>query len=251
MHESPRPSRCNHNIWRSTGSQEHRKRLHPRPAQCALSHDRMRRHQKSNEGTKTVPLDPATPKQTVLISEDLLPNEEARLLSFLNRNKDVFAWSTLDLVGVSCTIIEHSLGIDSFVRPRKQRLQKMSDEKIEAAKAEVHRPLEAKFIKPIVYPNHQGPYRWRPCSRPRSIKRFQAQTKAWCDNTVSPKEFDEGDLILIRTTRTESQGKLKPKWEGPFIVKKKTSPNAYRLKSQSNEDLEHSWNIDNLRIFFV
>jgi hypothetical protein len=29
----------------------------------------------SNEGTKTVPLDPATPKQTVLISEDLLPNE--------------------------------------------------------------------------------------------------------------------------------------------------------------------------------
>jgi hypothetical protein len=74
----------------------------------------------SNEGTKTAPLDPATPKQTFLISEDLLPSEQAILLSSLNHNKDVFAWSALDLVGVIRTIIEHSLGIDSFVRPRKQ-----------------------------------------------------------------------------------------------------------------------------------
>jgi hypothetical protein len=106
----------------------------------------------SNEGTKTVPLDPATPKQTVLISEDLLPNEEARLISCLNYNKDVFAWSALDLVGVSRTIIKHSLGIDPSVRPKKRRLRKMSDEKTEAAKAEVHRLLEAKFIEPIDYP---------------------------------------------------------------------------------------------------
>jgi ribonuclease HI len=38
------------------------------------------------------------------------------------------------------------------VRPKKQRLRKMSDEKTEAAKAEVHRLLEAKFIEPITYP---------------------------------------------------------------------------------------------------
>jgi hypothetical protein len=44
------------------------------------------------------------------------------------------------------------LGIDSSVRPKKQRLRKMSDEKTEAAKAKVHRLLEAKFIKPITYP---------------------------------------------------------------------------------------------------
>jgi hypothetical protein len=62
-----------------------------------------------------------TPKQTILVSEDLLPEEE-RLLSCLNRNKYVFAWSTLDLVGVSRTIIEHSLGIDSSARPKKQKL---------------------------------------------------------------------------------------------------------------------------------
>jgi hypothetical protein len=106
----------------------------------------------SNDRTKTVPLDQATPKQTVTISEDLTSHDEERLLCCLSKNKDVFAWSALDLVGVSRSIIEHSLGIDPSVRPKKQRLRKMSDEKIEAAKAEVHRLLEAKFIEPIAYP---------------------------------------------------------------------------------------------------
>ena len=45
----------------------------------------------SNDGTKTVPLDQATPKQTVIISEDLTLQDEERLISCLSRNKDVFA----------------------------------------------------------------------------------------------------------------------------------------------------------------
>ncbi len=82
---------------------------------------------------------------------DLTSRDEEKLLSCLTRNKDVFAWSTLDLVGVCRSIIEHSLGIDPSVRPKKQRLRKMFDEKTEAAKAEVHRLLEARFIEPITF----------------------------------------------------------------------------------------------------
>jgi hypothetical protein len=138
---------------------------------CPTKHKKVNAQLQSNEGTKTVPLDPATPKQTILISEDLSPNEEARLLSCLNHNKDVFAWSALDLVGVSRTIIEHSLGIDPSVHPRKQRLRKMSDEKTEAAKAELHHLLEAKFIEPIAYPTwltnvvmvQKKNWKWRMC----------------------------------------------------------------------------------------
>jgi hypothetical protein len=84
-----------------------------------------------------------------------------------------------------------------------------------------------------------------------ALDKYQAQTKAWRDNTVIPREFKEGDLVLTRTIRPESRGKLEPKWEGPYIVKTKTSLNAYRLTSPSGEDLEHSWNIDNLHKFFV
>ena len=34
-------------------------------------------------------------------------------------------------------------------------------------------------------------------------------------------------------------------------LKTKASPSAYRLAKPNGEDLEHSWNIDNLRKFFV
>jgi hypothetical protein len=38
------------------------------------------------------------------------------------------------------------------MRPKKQKLRKVSDEKIEGTKAEVHCFLEEKFIEPIAYP---------------------------------------------------------------------------------------------------
>jgi hypothetical protein len=85
----------------------------------------------------------------------------------------------------------------------------------------------------------------------RALDKYQVQTKVWHDNAVIPMEFNEGDLVLSRTTRTESRGKLELKWDDPFIVKTKTSPSAYRLVTPSGEALEHSWNIDNLRRFFV
>jgi hypothetical protein len=66
----------------------------------------------------------------------------------------------------------------------------------------------------------------------KTLNRYQVQTKAWRDSNITPKEFDEGDLVLIRTSRTESRDKLEPKREGPLIMKKKTSPNSY--KSQHN-----------------
>jgi hypothetical protein len=51
----------------------------------------------------------------------------------------------------------------------------------------------------------------------QALNKYQAQTKAWRDHTV----------------------------------KTKASPSAYRLTTPSGEDLEHYWNIDNLRKFFV
>lgn len=103
---------------------------------------------RSNKGTRKVPLDIALPNHSVLIDEGLTTQVEASLPECLHRNKDVFAWSSLDLVGVSRSIIEHSLHIN----PKKQRIHKISDEKQDAAKAKVQWLLDAKFIKPIDYP---------------------------------------------------------------------------------------------------
>jgi hypothetical protein len=97
-------------------------------------------------------LDTSIPNQTILISEDLTIEQESKLLSYLHHNNYVFGWSALDLVSVSRTTIELGLSNDPSICLNKEKLRKMSDEKTEAAKAEVHRLLEAKFIEPVEYP---------------------------------------------------------------------------------------------------
>jgi hypothetical protein len=55
-------------------------------------------------------------------------------------------------VGVSRDIIEHRLQVSLTARPKKQKLCKMLEEKLEAVKAEVQRLLEVGFIREVVYP---------------------------------------------------------------------------------------------------
>jgi hypothetical protein len=65
------------------------------------------------------------------------------LLLFLDKNHDVFVWRTFSLTGVSRDIIENKLKVNPSANPRKQRLRKMSDEKLVAAKEEIQRLLDA------------------------------------------------------------------------------------------------------------
>jgi hypothetical protein len=69
--------------------------------------------------TKRVLLDAMVLDQTVVIGSDLSADEEGNLVQFLQKNKDVFAWSAKDLIGVDRNFIEHQLNIDPSVKPRK------------------------------------------------------------------------------------------------------------------------------------
>jgi SOS response regulatory protein OraA/RecX len=82
----------------------------------------------------------------------LSPEEENELIQFLNKNKDVFAWSAKDLQGVDKDIIEHTLETDEKITPKKQKLKKMSEEKVKAVEAEVQRLQDAKVIREVLYP---------------------------------------------------------------------------------------------------
>jgi hypothetical protein len=88
----------------------------------------------------------------VCIGVEVSQQEQAELLAFLNKNSDVFVWSTSDLVGVNRDIIEHRLQVNPSMKPKKQKLRKMSEEKVEAAKAEVQRLLDTGFIRNVAYP---------------------------------------------------------------------------------------------------
>lgn len=73
----------------------------------------------SNEEAKKVPLNSLVPNQTILISKDLSQSEKEKVISCLNRNKDVLVWSALDLIGVSHIVIEHGLSIGPSIHPKK------------------------------------------------------------------------------------------------------------------------------------
>jgi hypothetical protein len=99
-----------------------------------------------------VPLDPRVPDRVACIGMEASQQEQAKLLAFLDKNNDIFAWSTFDLVGVCRDIIEHRSQVNPSMKPKKQKLHKMSEEKVEAAKAEVQRLLDVGFIREVAYP---------------------------------------------------------------------------------------------------
>jgi hypothetical protein len=96
--------------------------------------------------TKRVPLDLRVPDKTIMISQDLSPSEETELLLFLDKNNNVFAWQTSDLMGVSRSIIEHRLQVNPSAKAKKQEHDNMSNEKVAVAKSEVQRLLDIGFI---------------------------------------------------------------------------------------------------------
>jgi hypothetical protein len=64
------------------------------------------------------------PDRAVTIGDHLSAEEDKDLVQFLNKNKDVFAWSAKDLQGVDRDIIEHALEIDEKYLPRNRNFEK-------------------------------------------------------------------------------------------------------------------------------
>jgi hypothetical protein len=84
-----------------------------------------------------------------------------------------------------------------------------------------------------------------------NLQKYQDDTKAWRDPEVKLQELDVGDLVLLRSPRTESSGKLEAKWPGPYVVVEKSRPGAYHLSDSQGKILENSWNVDSLRCLFI
>jgi hypothetical protein len=76
-------------------------------------------------------------EQKVLFGSQLSEEQEKTLSKFLFNNRD---------------FIEHSLNVDPTIRPRNQKLQKMSDDKAEGARNEVKRLLSTGVIREVTFP---------------------------------------------------------------------------------------------------
>ena len=53
-------------------------------------------------------------------------------------------------------------------------------------------------------------------------------------------------LKVLKDETFDSRGKMKPRWSGPFIVKKIMSGGAMRIKNLDGEEILHPINMDRL-----
>jgi hypothetical protein len=67
---------------------------------------------------------------------------------------------------------------------------------------------------------------------------------------VKERSFNIGDLVLHRIQNTEGLDKLRLPWESPFTIAKVTGLGSYRLQMLESEDVNNSWNVDQLCRFY-
>ena len=82
---------------------------------------------------------------------------------------------------------------------------------------------------------------------------YQRKTARYYDQKVKPRSYKPGDLVLkklLPTRKNPTLGKLRPKWEGPYIVSRVVRPSNYELQTEEGKILPHSWNTEHLKRFY-
>ena len=79
---------------------------------------------------------------------------------------------------------------------------------------------------------------------------YQQQARRYQSKEVRDKTYNDGELALRLPDKKKD--KLKPKWEGPFIIDQVLTSGAYRLRDASDNRLEpNPWNAARLRRFYA
>ena len=79
---------------------------------------------------------------------------------------------------------------------------------------------------------------------------YQQQARSYQSREVRAKTYNVGELVLRLSDKKKD--KLKPNWEGPFIIDQVLTGGAYRLRNASDNQLEpNPWNVARLRRFYA
>ena len=105
------------------------------------------------EELEEVSLDEDDPNKKVLIGTLLTEKEKNDLITFLRKNKDVFAWSHIDIPGVDPEMATHNLNIDPKYPLVRQKKRRFAPERNKIVSDEVDRLLETDAIEPCHYPD--------------------------------------------------------------------------------------------------
>ncbi|KAD2394502.1 hypothetical protein E3N88_41479 [Mikania micrantha] len=89
----------------------------------------------------------------------------------------------------------------------------------------------------------------RDIARIRMATYHQKISKSYNKN-IRIRRFQVGDLVLrkaFQNTTNPADGKLAPKWEGPYKIDSEAGKGAYKLTNMEGEPLPRSWNAIHLK----
>ena len=83
--------------------------------------------------------------------------------------------------------------------------------------------------------------------------RAKSKMKRYNDAKVRNTSFRPGDFVYRANdaSHAEDTGKLGPKWEGPYEVTEALGKGAYKLRDMDGHELPRTWNICNLKRFYL
>ncbi|GKE14634.1 hypothetical protein Tco_1422211 [Tanacetum coccineum] len=93
---------------------------------------------------------------------------------------------------------------------------------------------------------------WREQAAIREAK-SKAKMEKYYNSKVRSTSFKLGDLVYRNNeaNRAKDIGKLGPKWEGPYKVTEVLGKGAYKLRDCDENQLLRTWNISNLKKWYV
>ena len=86
------------------------------------------------------------------VGVQLPPQGREKLVVFLRKNIDVFAWNAYEAPRVDSSFICHHLNVNISITPKKQPPRRSSKEHFDAVKNEVAKLKQARAIKEVFYP---------------------------------------------------------------------------------------------------
>jgi len=82
---------------------------------------------------------------------------------------------------------------------------------------------------------------------------YQSRVAKYYDKRVKPRSFGVGDWVLRKVnlmTKEPADGKLGPKWEGPYRIVSSSKNGAYRLTTGQGKTVPRAWNVDHLKKYY-
>ncbi|KAK9053624.1 hypothetical protein SSX86_024698 [Deinandra increscens subsp. villosa] len=83
---------------------------------------------------------------------------------------------------------------------------------------------------------------------------YQQRVARSYNKNIRLRRFQVGDLVLrkaFQNTTNPADGKLAPKWEGPYLVESEEGKGAYRLMNLEGDLLPRAWNAVHLKAYFM